>query len=160
MSNYKVLCLLALGVFSLDQISKAAVAFSIPFGTYWEPIPVLGSWVYWVHVGNTGVGWSLFQGASLFFGFFGLAFLLSIYLLRVQLDLQKTTSQCVFGLICGGVLGNITDRFARGHVVDFIDVHLPAYRYPSFNIADIAICCGVFLYCIYLFCPQKKQEKS
>ena len=47
-------------------------------------------------------------------------------------------------MICGGALGNIIDRFAFGQVIDFVDFHF----WPVFNLADLAIVIGVFLFMI------------
>jgi signal peptidase II len=51
--------------------------------------------------------------------------------------------------MCGGIAGTLVDRLARGHVVDFIDFHFGSYIYPTFNVADSAICVGVLLYAWY-----------
>ena len=45
-------------------------------------------------------------------------------------------------LILGGALGNLYDRLAYGHVVDFLDVHAAGWHWPAFNIADSAITLG------------------
>ena len=45
-------------------------------------------------------------------------------------------------LILGGALGNLYDRLAYGHVVDFLDVHAAGWHWPAFNVADSAITLG------------------
>lgn len=45
-------------------------------------------------------------------------------------------------LILGGALGNLWDRVAYGHVVDFLDFHAMGWHWPAFNIADSAISVG------------------
>lgn len=49
------------------------------------------------------------------------------------------------GLIVGGAVGNVLDRFVHGAVVDFLDLHLAGWHWPAFNLADTAIVCGVGL---------------
>ena len=49
------------------------------------------------------------------------------------------------GLIVGGAIGNVIDRFLHPGVVDFLDFHLAGWHWPAFNIADAAIVCGVGL---------------
>jgi len=49
------------------------------------------------------------------------------------------------GLLLGGAMGNVADRMFLGYVRDFIDVHLSRYRWPTFNLADAALCVGAGL---------------
>ncbi|MGZ8254604.1 MAG: signal peptidase II, partial [Burkholderiaceae bacterium] len=48
-------------------------------------------------------------------------------------------------LILGGALGNVIDRIAYGHVIDFLDFHAGGWHWPAFNIADSAIVGGAML---------------
>jgi signal peptidase II len=45
-------------------------------------------------------------------------------------------------LILGGALGNLWDRLAYGHVVDFLDFHAMGWHWPAFNVADSALSVG------------------
>ena len=55
-------------------------------------------------------------------------------------------SRVASGLLAGGILGNLVDRLRTGLVVDFVHVHWDdAWHFPTFNLADAAICAGVFL---------------
>lgn len=58
-------------------------------------------------------------------------------------DLKRTLS---LALVCGGAVGNLIDRIRwdRG-VVDFIDVGIGTMRWPTFNIADMAVSTGAFM---------------
>ena len=64
---------------------------------------------------------------------------LTVWLWRNDHLLQK------FGLaaIVGGATGNAVDRLEDGAVTDFLDFYLAAYHWPAFNLADVAIVCGV-----------------
>lgn len=143
-----------LGVVALDQLTKMAVASQIPFNTYYDPppLPVLEGFFYLVHIGNRGSAWGLMQDyQAILIGIAVLALALIFYMRR-QLVRPHLALQYSFGLLCGGIVGNLSDRLVHGHVVDFIDVHLPGYRWPAFNIADSGICIGVFLYIIFTYC--------
>ena len=63
------------------------------------------------------------------------------------------------GVLAGGILGNLLDRALRGRVVDFLDLHWrEAYHYPTFNVADVAICAGVGLLLLHTaLCSRKKR---
>jgi signal peptidase II len=148
---YRLLLLLTAFVVVLDQATKAWIHARLPFGTYGEPgaIPVVRGFFYLVHVGNTGAAWSLFAGKSAALAVLAAATLAAIAFWRRHLGLRQTSVQVCFGLLCGGILGNLVDRLVYGHVIDFLDFHFGSYIYPTFNVADSAICVGVGLYLIH-----------
>jgi signal peptidase II len=146
---YWRLVVIALVVLALDQWSKAWIAANLPFPTYGEGSgarTVIRGFCYVVHVGNTGAAWSLFSGRSVFLAALAAATLVGIFVGRRALGLRAPATQVAFGLLCGGIAGNLIDRLTRGHVVDFIDLHFGSYVYPTFNVADAGICVGVGLY--------------
>jgi signal peptidase II len=146
---YRVLLLLAIGVFVADQLTKQWIIDRLPFGTYGEAsgaITVVPDFFYLVHVGNTGAAWSILTGKSLFLAALATGTLLAIFLWRRALGLQQRRAQVCFGLLCGGIAGNLVDRVRHQHVIDFIDLHFGSYVYPTFNVADSGICVGVLLY--------------
>ncbi len=145
---YRLLLSLALGVFVLDQATKAWIAARLPYPTYGPPghIVVIDGFLYLVHVGNTGAAWSLFSGRSGLLAVLAVLTLLAIFAWRRQLGLRVWPVQLSFGLLCGGILGNLVDRLIHGHVVDFLDFHFGSYVYPTFNLADSGICIGVIIY--------------
>jgi signal peptidase II len=147
---YRWLLLLAALVFLLDLLTKAWIAGRLPYGTGPdEPgaIPVIDGFLSIVHVGNTGAAWSLFRGASVFLAILAGATLAAICIWRRALGLQEPGAQVGFGLLCGGIAGNLLDRLRFGHVIDFIDLKFgSSYHYPTFNVADAGICVGVILY--------------
>lgn len=155
--------MLASLVFVLDQASKAWIISRLPLGTYGEPdaIPVIRGFFHIVHVGNTGAAWSLFAGQSFVLALLALVTLGAIVRWRRELELHVGLVQTAFGLLCGGIVGNLLDRLLHGHVVDFLDFHFGSYIYPTFNIADAGICIGVVLYLFHSFRAEpKKPDRS
>jgi signal peptidase II len=148
LSAYKRLLGIALAVFVLDQLTKVWIVANLPFPTYGEPhaIRVIDDFFYLVHVGNTGAAWSLFTGQSVVLAALAAATLVAIFLWRRALGLRDRVCQIAFGLLCGGIAGNLIDRLVHGHVIDFVDLHFGSYVYPTFNVADSGICVGVVLY--------------
>jgi signal peptidase II len=69
---------------------------------------------------------------------------------------QNRFQLIALGLILGGALGNYLDRILYGYVIDFFDFYINKNHFPTFNIADMSIVCGVFclIYCLY------KENKS
>lgn len=146
---YRVLLALALGVFVVDQLSKVWIEHRLPFPTYWDSsaaIVVVKGFFYVIHVGNPGAAWSMFSGQGTLLACLAAATLAAIAYWRHALGLHTRIAQICFGLLCGGIVGNLVDRLRHGYVVDFIDLHFGSYTYPTFNIADSGICVGVILY--------------
>ncbi len=142
-----------MGVFMLDQFTKFLIVMTLPTGTYGPPrhIPLIPGFFNLVHVGNTGAAWSLFSGKSNILALLALTTLTAIFFWRHSLGLRIKMVQIAFGLLCGGILGNLVDRLVYKHVIDFLDFHFGSYIYPTFNIADSGICVGVILYLWYSF---------
>ena len=151
LSAYRRFWALAGFVLGADQATKLAVVATLPFNPLHSHAPgsavnVIPGFAYLLHVGNTGAAWSMLSGRSLLLAGLAAATLAAIFLWRRSLGLRARAGQTSFGLLCGGVAGNLIDRLAHGHVVDFIDLHFGSYIYPTFNVADSGICIGVVLY--------------
>lgn len=158
--NYRWLLILAVVVFLLDQVTKAWIAATIPFGTFFEPgaVSVIPGFFRLVHVGNTGAAWGIFEGKSFWLAILALITLAAIFAFRAHLELKRTVVQVCFGLLCGGIVGNLVDRLIHKHVIDFLLFHIGDYVWPAFNIADSAICVGVVLYLWHSFKTPLEKE--
>lgn len=148
-----------------DQLSKFAVAATIPAGGSLSSEPgsivtVIPGFFYLIHVFNTGAAWSIFAGYASVLGIIGILAVLAILLFRRSFQLYRPAMQWIFGLLCGGIIGNAIDRLLYGHVVDFIDLHFGSYRYPTFNIADSAIVIGVIVYLLWSFLPGSASARK
>jgi len=170
LSAYKRLLLIAAVVFVLDQLTKAWIFRNLELGSYHYPdsIRIIEGFFYIVHVGNEGAAWGMFSGYGGLLALFAVGALFAIYKLRHSLELKRPVMQVAFGLLVGGVLGNLVDRLIHGHVIDFLDFHLPfsipyileGGRYPSFNIADCGIVIGVFTYVIVSFLQPPESHQA
>ena len=74
-----------------------------------------------------------------------IAIFVVIWLARQFLHYPPLVKLAAAGIIAGAI-GNMIDRIVYGMVVDFLDFHLAGKHWPAFNIADMAISCGVFLW--------------
>jgi len=147
---YRRLWLLAAVVIFLDQLTKHWINARLPLGSYGPAgLTIIPGFFNLVHVGNTGAAWSMFSGKSTLLGLLAAATLLAIFFWRRQLGLRLPAVQIAFGLLCGGIVGNLVDRLRHGHVIDFIDLHFGSYIYPTFNVADSCIFIGVFWYVLW-----------
>ena len=138
---------LALVVFAFDQFTKWIVLYMLPKGG--EKIIVDGFFKF-VHWGNTGAAWNIFSGNNSTLIVVMLLAFVALFLTRHHFDSHTLIGQVAFGLIFGGIAGNLADRLIRHEVVDFLRFYLQArgggeIGFPAFNVADSAICTGVAL---------------
>ena len=141
------IALIAVLVVALDQLTKQIV---LRFLGYAQEKVVIEGFFRFVHWGNTGAAWSLFRDNNGLLAGVALLALLVLFLSRHHFDSRTLLSQIAFGLIFGGIVGNLIDRLWVGHVIDFIYFyHQRAdggeIGFPAFNVADSAICTGVGL---------------
>ena len=129
-------------VVAADQLSKACVQAALALGVRVDVTPFFA----WVHVHNTGAAFSLLADAGGWqLGFFvvvtlGVSVGLVVWLWRLPAGHWWTAS--ALALILGGAWGNLWDRVALGHVVDFLLFHWRGHAFPAFNLADSAITTG------------------
>ncbi len=145
-SNLRI-AVLALVVFCLDQFSKWLVWRSLDPG---EDRVIIPGFFRFVHWDNTGAAWSLFSGNNGALILVGLLAFVALFLTRHHFDSHTLIGQIAFGLIFGGIAGNLFDRLIHHEVVDFLRFYLTQrdgeeIGFPAFNLADSAICTGVGL---------------
>ncbi len=156
--RYALFWKLAFAVFAADQISKLIIIGTLPpmtpglpgFDPNAAPVEVIPGFFNIVHVGNFGAAWGIFHGQKILLSLFALGALVLIFRFRRQLELDRRPVQLAFGLLTGGIFGNLLDRLWHGYVVDFLDFTLPLidYRWPAFNIADCGIVIGVGIFLV------------
>lgn len=137
----------AITVIALDQWTKW---WAFNATTPGETINVLPG----ISIGQTrneGIAFGLFAGRPwLVFGLMGVA--LTVLVFSYAKHRQRPVLWLATGLLLGGAIGNAIDRISLGYVRDFIEVP----RFPSFNIADVAITAGVVI--LVLAVEQRKPR--
>ncbi|MFF9562158.1 signal peptidase II [Leifsonia sp. NPDC014704] len=141
-----VLAVVALCVYLVDQIAKVLVVSNLYEG---QQIEVLGQLLQFHFVKNAGAAFSIGSGSTWIFSIVGVGVL--GFVIWYAPRIRSTAWAVLFGLLLGGLLGNLTDRLFRepgfgvGHVVDFLQIPLlPAI----FNLADVAIVSSMALFLI------------
>lgn len=112
------------------------------------------------HVHNTGAAFGLFPDQSLVLTIFALIasaviLFFVVYGYRYYPWLGSTAITLVLGMVLGGTVGNLVDRFRFGYVTDFIDFGY----WPVFNIADSAVTIGVILFVLLLLRHAQTEER-
>ncbi len=149
-------------VLALDQMTKILVIWLIP---PWDHRIVLDGFFKLVHWGNTGAAWSLFHDNNSLLAVISIVALGLLVWLRNRFDLSGVVGQTAYGLVAGGILGNLVDRVRVGHVIDFLYFHLHPrggegreIGFPAFNVADSAICVGVALLLVLSWRQEDARE--
>ena len=151
---------LSLLVLVIDQVSKAHFEGSLEM---FQQIVVIPDYFSWTLAYNTGAAFSfLADGGGWQRWLFALiavvvSAVLVVWLKRLGRD--DTWLAVALALVLGGALGNLYDRIALGHVIDFILVHWQNRHYfPAFNFADSAITVGAIMLALDMFKSKKTGE--
>lgn len=149
----------------LDQLSKWWILYELDLPArrnvpLFEIGPVgLDLTMVW----NRGVTFGLLSGDSQWNQLIlaGLAAVIAAVLLRWLWRAENRLIAVALGMVIGGAIGNVIDRFRFGAVVDFVDVHGWGWHWYVFNVADAGIVIGVSLLLIdALFRPQPKSRQA
>lgn len=140
----------------LDQLSKWIISNVIELG---KNIQVIPSLFHITYVQNTGAAWSILEGNRLFLIIISLVALFIVYKFFLKGNFTKLKS-IGYGILIGGIIGNLIDRIIYGYVIDFISVYIGSYAFPVFNIADIGIVIGACIIIYILYKEDKDENRS
>ena len=131
----------------VDQLTKVIVRKSLVLG---ESRNVIPGFLDLTHVQNTGAAFGLLNSVDfaykpVFMIAIAAVALVAIAAYGTQLGFQDRLARFGLALILGGAFGNLIDRAATGHVVDFVDVYWSDAHFWAFNVADAAITVGAIL---------------
>ena len=142
MKKYYKIIFITLLVLFLDIMSKVIVTSFIMENS---SISLLGDFFKLTLVHNYGAAWSILNNKTIFLILISLlALILIIYMIKREKKLT-ILNNLYYGLIIGGILGNLSNRLFLGYVIDFLDFNIFGYDYPIFNLADSAIVISIIL---------------
>jgi signal peptidase II len=143
----------------LDQITKLVAEATLAA----TPRPVFGEWFRFALVYNPGAAFGLHLGPYSRWIFMGLTagalvILGRLYQQTEDHDVRRVLS---ISLVAAGAVGNVIDRIRSEYgVVDFIDIGFGAHRWPTFNVADIAVSSGAFLLALVLWHEERREAEA
>lgn len=146
--------LISVLVFCFDQVTKLIVD---TIYTLNNSVSIIGSFFSITYSNNSGAAWGIFHNKV---PILVVVSLISLVLIYSQIYTFKTNKRnnIAFGLITGGIIGNLIDRLFLGYVRDFFDFHIFNYDFPIFNIADMCMVIGVILLFIAIFKGEDVSE--
>lgn len=144
--------IIAIIVFLFDILIKYIVDKSFYYGILKSIIPNI---FYLTKVYNEGAAWSIFSGDRYFLII--ISFTALIFLLFYEKNFKKSkVNALAFGLVYGGLIGNLFDRIRFGYVIDYLKFYIGGYEFPVFNLADTAIVVGFILMFIAIIKGEDK----
>ena len=155
--KYLILAAIAGLIITLDQLSKMYIHTHFQLS---ESRTVLSGLFSLTYVRNLGAAFGLFGDThpafreSFFLTMPPIAVLIILAIMRSVRDSDRANI-IALSLIFSGAIGNYIDRLRFRYVIDFLDFHIGSYVWPAFNVADMAIVCGVG---ILLFLELKKHQ--
>jgi signal peptidase II len=156
MNKYLTFALGTAAAFAADQFTKRQIVRNFELH---ESAPIVRGRVMLNYVQNRGAAFGFFEDFSrvffLLISLVAVAFILYFFW-KVRPD-QKIVAVAL-SLIFGGALGNLYDRVSLGYVIDFVEVTIRGrLQWPTFNVADVAICVGVAILMIELLVQQRED---
>jgi signal peptidase II len=163
-SSKTLYCLLTFAItLPIDQLTKRWIVDHFAYGEVQVVIP---EFFNLTHVRNPGGAFSLLANlpqawSQLFFLGTGLLAIGLLVMFLRRLGAEERLAAVAIGAVLGGAIGNLTDRIVYGAVIDFLDFRLwGGYIWPTFNMADSWIVCGVAILMLGVFLEPDPDPES
>ena len=141
----KKIGIISLIVIIIDRILKVLVTNNFVLNVRNK---IIDGFFYITNCHNEGAAFSLFSGNVLFLIFITLIVLFLIYRTINKENVNKI-GVLAYGLLLGGILGNLYDRIFYGYVIDYLDFVIFKFNFAIFNLADAAIVIGAILLIVF-----------
>lgn len=141
----------------LDRIIKSLLLLNMDMG---DSITIINNFWNITLISNTGAAFSILSSNTPFLIIVSLFTIILIYFLFIKEQELKNYQKILYGILLGGIIGNLIDRIIYGAVVDYLDFNIFGYNFPVFNLADIFIVVGVILIIIDVFKGAKNEVSS
>ncbi len=141
----------------LDQLIKIGLLF---FMSYGESITVINGFFNITLIGNTGAAFSILSSNTVLLILISIVVLNVLYFFFIKEKKLDNFEQISYGLLIGGIMGNLIDRVLHMQVIDYLDFTFFGYNFPVFNLADIAIVVSMILIAIQIIKGDKNEVSS
>lgn len=132
----------------IDQIIKLIITNVVNLN---QSINVIKGFFSITYVRNYGAAFSILTGNRLFLIIITIMALLLIYFLFIKSEKNSKFQLILYGILLGGIVGNLLDRIIYSYVIDYLDFKIFGLNAPIFNFADICIVISTILIVITTF---------
>lgn len=156
--NYLIFSIVAGTGLFLDQATKLYIDHSMAL---YSSIPVIDSIFSITYVRNPGAAFGIFAESRFRIPFLAGVSLIALFAIIVAVcksSGKEKGAVVALSFIFAGAAGNLIDRIRLGEVIDFLDVYWKNYHWPAFNLADSAICLGVFMYAAFTLKEERQRS--
>ncbi len=154
-TKIKNILFIVLGIVLLDQFIKYEIATRFSIG---QSYIIIKNFFRIKYIQNTGAAFGILEGNILFL--ISISIVILGYLIYEMLKENDHTIIICYGMVIGGLIGNLIDRIFLGYVRDFISFKIFGYPFAIFNISDIFLVVGVILLVILLIMEEYRGNKN
>lgn len=140
----------------IDQIVKLIIKFNMKVG---DTISIIPNFFNIEYLHNSGAAFSSFEGMRFVLVVISLVIFISMIKYIKKNDISKKVEIISFGMILGGLVGNLIDRVFYGYVIDYLAFTIFGYSFAVFNLADSFIVIGVISLAIDMILTSLRNEQ-
>ena len=141
----------------IDQIIKIVLTTNLDIGS---SLNIINNFFAITLLENTGAAFSIFTQNTALLIIIGVIALVLIYFWLLKGKTLKTHDSILYGMLLGGIMGNLIDRIIHGYVIDYLDFKIFGYNFPVFNFADTLIVISIIIIIVLMFKGDKNENRS
>ncbi len=141
----------------IDRIIKIICINHLDIG---ESIRVINNIFSITLVTNTGAAFSILSSSTLFLTILSIIVIGIIYFFFIKGQNLSNVMQIIYGILLGGIIGNLIDRIIYGWVIDYLNFNIFGYSFPVFNFADMCIVISIIIIIIEILKGDKNAVQS
>lgn len=141
----------------IDRIIKILCLNNLNIG---ESISIIPDFFAITLVTNTGAAFSILSSSTIFLIILSILVIGIIYFFFIKGQDLSNFMQIIYGVLLGGIIGNLTDRIIYGYVIDYLNFNILGYHFPVFNFADICIVLTIVIIIIEIIKGDKHAVQS
>jgi signal peptidase II len=157
-NRYAFLAVVTAVVIALDQGTKLFIDRVMELHS---TIVVINNFFNITYIRNKGAAFGILAESSYRLPFFiGISIVAIVVIMQIvrKLKPEQAASVLPLSMIFAGAMGNLIDRIRLGEVIDFLDFHWYEHHWPAFNVADSAICVGVFILAVEMIMEERRKK--